>query len=259
MNIAKDRLSRGEEANSHGQASGYAKSSDVAPARSTRDVPRNGAEPGAFAELSVRMIPELSREQLKLRNDLLLAQQRQGIRSVLVTGASEGVGVTAVATTLALGLSLDQKKRVLLVDANGKRPKLHKLFDLKSSLEVEAGDAIGFFDMAAVNGIPNLRVIPIDGAPAANFDMKRFVAVLPALREAFDFMIIDAPPLTMNFDVLMLCLHLDSVMVVAEADRTRVEEIREIVKELRRAGTNILGLVLNRQREDLPPVIKNLF
>jgi Mrp family chromosome partitioning ATPase len=258
MNIAKDRVPISEEGNSHGEASGYAKSSEVSQPRSTRDVPRNGVEPGGFAEFSPRMIPELSRDQLKLRNNLLLARERQGVRAVLVTGTSEGVGVTAVATTLALGLSLDHKKRVLLIDANAKRPKLHKLFDLKSSLEMATEDMIGFFDIAVVNGIPNLRVIPIDGLPAgAAFDIKRFVAVLPALREAFDFMIIDAPPLTLNFDVLMLSLHLDGVMVVAEADRTRTEEIQEVMKELRRAGMNSLGLVLNRLREDLPGVLKS--
>lgn len=255
MNIAKDRLPIGEEANSLDQA---LSPSEVAQPRSTRDVPRNGVEPGAFPEAVERMIPELSGEQLRLRNNLLLARERQGVRSVLVTGTGEGVGVTAVATTLALGLSLDPKKRVLLIDANARRPKLHKLFDLKSSHEMATEDFIGFFDMAVVNGIPNLRVIPIDGVPAgATFEMKRFVAVLPALREAFDFMIIDAPPLVMNFDVLMLSLHLDGVIVVAEADRTRYEEIQEIMKELRRAGSNSLGLVLNRIRSDMPAVLKN--
>jgi hypothetical protein len=48
-------------------------------------------------------------------------------------------------------------------------------------------------------------------------------------------------------------------MVVAEADRTRMEEIQEIFKELRRANANVLGLVLNRQRGDLPAALKKLF
>jgi Mrp family chromosome partitioning ATPase len=258
MNIVKDRVPVGEEANSHGQTSGYADPLEISSPHSSHDVPRNGADPGNFAEFAARMVPELSRDQLKLRNNLLLARERQGVRSVLVTGTSDGVGVTAVATTLALGLSMDHKKRVLLIEANAKRPKLHKLFDLKSSLEMATEDTIGFFDMAAVNGIPNLRVIPSEGVSSGGtFDTKRFVAVFPALREAFDFIIIDAPPLTMNFDVLMLSLHLDGVMVVAEADRTRAEEIQEVMNELRRAGTNALGLVLNRVRDDLPSALKN--
>jgi Mrp family chromosome partitioning ATPase len=70
-------------------------------------------------------------------------------------------------------------------------------------------------------------------------------------------MIIDAPPVNLNFDVLMLSLHLDSVILVAEADRTRFQELREALKELRRAGTNLLGIVLNRQKEGLPKAMQN--
>ncbi len=254
MNIAKDTLPLSGEFDLHEPAAGFTKSSDLAQPR----LPRNGVDSEPLADVAARMIPELSREQLKLRNNLLLARERQGVRSLVVTGTSEGVGVTAVATTLALGLSLDQKKRVLLIETNSRRPKLHKLFDLKSSHEMATEDILGFFDMAAVNGIPNLRVMPIEGVPAGSpFDMKRFVAVLPALREAFDFMIIDAPPLALNFDVLMLSLHLDGVMVVAEANRTRVEEIQESLKEVRRAGANFLGLVLNRESNDMPAILKN--
>lgn len=259
---SKDRLHNDEDAGTPSPLSGYAKPSDFSPTRSVYDFSStNGTEIGKVADLSGRMIPELSREQHKLSNTVLLAQERQGIRSVLVTGTSEGVGVTSVAATLALGLSADSRKRVLLIDINNRKPKLHKLFDLTNSsdLTVASGDPTGFLDMAAVNGISNLRVITANGAlQGAAFDAKRFIAVLPALKEAFDFMIVDAPPVNLNFDALMLSLHLDSVMLVAEAGRTRFEEVREILKELQRAGANTLGIVLNRQREDLPNALKNL-
>jgi Mrp family chromosome partitioning ATPase len=135
----------------------------------------------------------------------------------------------------------------------------------------------------------------------ATFNLKRFAAVLPALREAFDFMIVDAPPVGHNFDVLMLSLHLDSVILVAEANRTRFQEmreafdfmivdappvghnfdvlmlslhldsvilvaeanrthfqeVREALKELKRAGTNLLGIVLNRQKDDMQRAMQN--
>jgi capsular exopolysaccharide synthesis family protein len=258
----KDRLHNGEDARTPSPLSGYAKPSEFSQARSVHEFrSSNGTEIGNVADISGRMIPELSREQHKLSNTVLLAQERQGVRSVLVTGTGEGVGVTSVAATLALGLSADPRKRVLLIDINNRKPKLHKLFDLTNSsdLTVASGDPTGFLDMAAVNGISNLRVITANGAlHGASFDAKRFVAVLPALKEAFDFMIVDAPPVNLNFDALMLSLHLDSVMLVAEAGRTRFEEVREILKELQRAGANTLGIVLNRQREDLPAALQNL-
>jgi capsular exopolysaccharide synthesis family protein len=256
----KEMLPFGEDWDVPSPVPSYAKSASVPSPRTSPEVPRNGAELGAPADYSNRLIPELTREQLKLRNPLLLANEQQGVRSVLVTGASQGVGVTSVAVTLALGLSLDHKKEVLLIDANVGRPHLHNILNLtpSSDLTVAAMGGAGFLDMAVVNGIPNLHVLSSgDVLRGATFNLKRFVAVLPALREAFDFMIIDAPPVNLNFDVLMLSLHLDSVILVAEADRTRFQELREALKELRRAGTNLLGIVLNRQKEGLPKAIQN--
>ncbi|MCI0692488.1 CpsD/CapB family tyrosine-protein kinase [candidate division KSB1 bacterium] len=238
----------------------YAKSTGVSQPRPTSEVPRNGAELDTPRDISNRLVPELTREQLRLRNPLLLANEQLGVRSVLITGASQGVGVTSVAITLALGLSMDHKKEVLLIDANVGRPQLHNLLNLTPSnnLTVASMAGAGFLDMAVVNGIPNLHVMSSgDVLRGATFNLKRFAAVLPALREAFDFMIVDASPVSHNFDVLMLSLHLDSVILVAEANRTRFQEVRDALKELKRAGTNLLGIVLNRQKEDMPRAMQN--
>ncbi len=251
----KEMLPFGEDWEASSPVPSYAKSANVSQPRSSPEVPRNGAELDAAADLSNRLIPELSREQLKLRNPVLLANEQQGVRSVLVTGAGQGVGVTSVATTLALGLSLDQKKEVLLIDANISRPHLHNILSLTPSDDL-TGSA-GFLDMSVVSGIPNLHVMSSGNVlRGVTFSMKRFIAVLPALREAFDFMIIDAPPVSLHFDILMLSLHLDSVVLVAEADRTRFQEVRDAIKELRRTGVNLLGIVLNRQKEDMPRVMQ---
>lgn len=223
---------------------------------------RNSAETRTLASPAPRVIPALTPEQLKLRNMLLLAREQQGVRSVLVTGASEGVGATAVATTLALGLSLDQQKEVLLVDANQQRPSLHQFFQLKMSegITTAAGGGATFLEMAVVAGIPNLHVIPSGGALlGARFDAKHFIAVAPALGEAFDFVIVDAPPLNLNPDILVLGMHLNSAILVAEAERTRIEEVREIAAELARAKVRLLGVVLNRHKEELPSQIKRWF
>lgn len=254
----KDRMPFDEGEDFHIPLPELGKHSEIPQSRAPRSRHQNGSEVGALADTSNRMIPVLSREQFKLRNAMLFTQEQQGIRSVLVTGAGEGVGVTSVATTLALGMSMDHKKNVLLVDANASRPRLHKLFSLSSSNDLTVAASAGFLDIAAVDGIPNLQILPCgDIRQGMAFDAKRFIAVLPALKEAFDFIIIDAPPVSLHFDALMLSLHLDSVIMVVEADRTRVEEVHETLRELKRAGANLLGIVLNRQRENLPAMWQN--
>lgn len=203
-----------------------------------------------------RMIPVLSREQLQLRNAVLLAHELHGVRSILVTGAAEGVGTTSVAATLALGLSIDQKKEVLMIDANVRHARLHQLFRLRTSDGLTSAAGPGM-DMAEVNGLPNLHIIKANTASQGlNFDTKRFVSVMPALLEAFDFLIVDAPPLQVNPEMLLLSLHLSAVIVVAEAGRTHTPEMEKLARDLHRAKVKLLGVVLNRQKEKVPALIK---
>ncbi|NUO79758.1 AAA family ATPase [candidate division KSB1 bacterium] len=230
-------------------------------ARSAHETLPHEEEQHFIQQASERMIPALSREQLQLRNTVLLAHELQGVRSVLVTGASEGSGATAIAATLALGLSMDQKKEVLMIDANVQRPQLHKLFRLlKSDSLRSASGSSGAFDMAEVSGLPNLRVISASGlANGLTFDTKRLASVLPALHEAFDFIVVDAPPLNSNAEILLLSMHLNSVIVVAEAERTSTTEIAALVQELQRAKAKLLGVVLNRQKDQMPALMKKWF
>lgn len=222
----------------------------------TRDDERRSVQSAAE-----RMIPALSREQLQLRNTVLLAHELHGVRSVMVTGASEGAGATAIAATLALGLSLDQKKEVLMIDANVQKPQLHKLFRLlKSDGLSSANSRGGAFDMAEVSGLPNLHVISASGlANGLTFDTKRFISVLPALHEAFDFIVVDAPQLTANAEILLLSMHLNGVLMVAEAGRTMAQEVQALVHELQRAKAKLLGVVLNRQKDQMPAMMKKWF
>jgi len=230
----------------------------AARSRSAHDTMPHEEERRSMQQASERMIPALSREQLQLRNTVLLAHELHGVRSIMVTGASEGAGATAIAATLALGLSLDQKKEVLMIDANVQKPQLHKLFRLlKSDGLRSASTGGGAFDMAEVSGLPNLHVISASGlANGLTFDTKRFVSVVPALHEAFDFIIVDAPPLASNAEILLLSMHLNSVIIVAEAGRTMTDEIQTLVGELYRAKAKLLGVVLNRQKDQMSAMMR---
>ncbi|MGH7493007.1 MAG: CpsD/CapB family tyrosine-protein kinase [bacterium] len=215
-----------------------------------------GSGKRSVASAPDRMIPVLSREQLQLRNVILLAHELQSVRSIVVTGVAEGVGATSVAATLALGLSIDQKKQVLLIDANVKQPRLHQLFRLRSSDELTSSSGPGM-EMAEVSGLSNLHIIKSTVVTQGlAFDTKRVVAVMPALLEVFDFLIVDSPPIQQNPEILLLSLHLSGVIVVAEAGRTHTQEMHKIARELHGAKANLLGVVLNRQREKVPNLIR---
>ncbi len=221
--------------------------------------PVNGASTaGNYFQLGNETRPALTPEQFKLRNMLLFAREQKEIRSVLVTGTDKGVGVTSVAADLALGLSWDHRQEVLLIEANLRRPRLRELFRLTSEnygwiLE----DGAEYLDVV-VTGMPNLVVIPAGGvSTATTFDAGRLAETMPALREMYDFIIIDAPPVKMNPEFLVLSAHFDGVILVAEAERTRLPALQEAATALDRAEANVLGVVLNREKTCLPAAIEN--
>ena len=234
--------------------------SEASPSESSRNVPVHGAPAGLITRISAQVLSSLTREQIKLRNTFLLAHERHGVRSVLVTGASEGAGVTSVAAALALGLSADPKTEVLLIDGNLLQPRLHTLFPLKandSEHTVVASGAI-FLDVAAVAGLPNLKVIPpAESEHWAMMDGERLAGSMPAFRETFDFIVVDAPPAARHPETLVMCSHVDCAILVAEAERTTAQELQETVELLNRARAKLLGVVLNRERSDLPQAFKN--
>ena len=82
---------------------------------------------------------------------------------------------------------------------------------------------------------------------------------MPALLEAFDFLIIDAPPVQQNPEILLLSLHLSGIIAVAEAGRTHALEMQKFVWDLHRVKAKLLGVVLNRQKEKMPKLIKKWF
>jgi len=194
----------------------------------------------------------LSPEQLKLRNTLLLAHEQKGVRSVLITGTSEGVGVTSLAAAMAIGLSWDPKLEILLIEANWFRPRLHQILPLAEE-ENSAESLNGSLPNVKAAGFPNLHVMAAHRHHAVlPLEARRLAASLPSLCDTFDFVIIDAPPVSLHADLLLLCSHLDSVVLVAEAGRTRIKELHETISELNRVEAKLLGVVLNREKNRLP-------
>ena len=213
--------------------------------------------------VSVKHVNEpLTREQVKLRSAFIQADSQQGICSVMVTGTSEGSGVSSVAVALAKGLSWDEQKKILLIDANFKRPKLDRFFqlDTDNGLANALSKGSNLLDVAVAVDRPNLMVIPMGKSDERNsMQSKRLAAAIPALHEAFDVVIIDTPPIALFPDVLMLSSYVDSVALVVEAEQIRIQNLDVIVKDLNKAQAKLLGVILNREKTYLPPSINNLF
>lgn len=187
-----------------------------------------------------------------LRTNLQFATLGQEVRSILVTSAHPGDGKTT--TVVNLGAVLAQGgQQVIVVDADLRRPRLHAAlgnvpnrFGLTNLLL--ADDEVDLAALLQETDVPGLRVLttgPLPPNPTDVLDSPRMHELIAGLERMADMVLVDAPPVPVS-DALVLAGLVDRVLLVAYSGRTRSAELARAVEELTRAGTPLLGVLLNR-------------
>jgi len=199
-------------------------------------------QPGsAFAE-NVRAV----------RTNLLFMSPDQPFRRLLVTSAQPGEGKTTVASALAIAMA-QAGQRVILVDCDLRRPRLHKIFGQpqgRSSLSESLLDPAHLDLATARTDLPRLSVLPAGPTPpnpAELLQSDSFRHLLTRLEREFDLVILDSPPLVVT-DAAILATRVDgSVMVVRRgtSDRRDVQRARRAISDV---GGSLIGAVLNAVR-----------
>jgi len=195
--------------------------------------------PGNFSE-SIRA----------LRSNLLFSSTEEGGQSIVVTSTGPGEGKTVVATNVAIALA-QTGERVLLVDADMRRPRVHEMFDrpqVPGLSNVLVGDAKA---SAAIleTGVPGLSVITAGVTPpnpAELLGSKRFRDFVAALPERFEWVIIDTPPVMAVTDSSVVAHFATGVLFVVGAEMTGRGAARQALEQLAHAHARFIGAVLNR-------------
>lgn len=184
-----------------------------------------------------------------LRTEIDLAEMGQQLTTILVTSPDTGDGKTSVAVNLALSIA-QRNKRVYLLDADLRRPKIHKLFDLNN--EQGLADVVfarDVFDWKA--GIQEVRKIAVLTAgnkpsdPAELLSSEKMGMFLTELEEVADVVIIDGPPLFVP-DAMILASKVDGVLMVVRPGHTRQSLAKASMEHIKLVGARIVGVVLNR-------------
>jgi capsular exopolysaccharide synthesis family protein len=177
------------------------------------------------------------------------AQAARGTRVVLVTSADPGEGKSLTACNLALTLAESYRLRVLLVDADFRRPTLHGVFGGRPSGAGANGAGLPL-GLAAVQASPRLTVL-VSGGPVADPTAALISSALGRLledaRAGFDWVIIDTPPIGLMSDAKLLADMTDGAIVVVQAERSPYPDALHAIETLGRE--RVLGVVLNRLRD----------
>jgi len=184
-----------------------------------------------------------------LRTEIDLAEMGQRLKTILITSPDSGDGKTSVAVNLALSIS-QRGKKVFLLDADLRKPKIHKLFSLAN----DEGLADVVFARAVFDwriGIKEVRQISVLTAgntppdPAELLSSEKMELFLTELKEVADVVIIDGPPLFVP-DAMILASKVDGVLMVIRPAHTRQSLAKASMEHIKLVGAKVVGVVLNR-------------
>lgn len=186
-----------------------------------------------------------------IRTGLMLSSATNPIKVILLTSATPNEGKTTTASNLAVAMA-QMGEKVLLVDGDLRRRNLHKFFNLRSDLGIS--DVI--MDPANLSRaikspaeFPHLDIM-VGGiqipSPSELLGSERMKAFIAQMREKYDRVIIDSPPLLAFSDALVLASLADGVIVVVWGGETSRTIIQKGIQLLKGIDTRIVGVVLNK-------------
>jgi len=191
----------------------------------------------------------LSEAYCTLRTFLLLSTGGRPPRIITVTSPEREEGKTTTVVNTAVSFAKSNAK-VIIIDADMRRPRLHKLFEVDNTTGLSAYlsgiEELGE-NLIKDTGIPNLSIIPsgpIPPNPAELLSSHRLGELIRSLY-LYNFIIFDTPPLLGIPDTLILSPQTDGVIVVAKSGKTTREAALEARKVLEAVSAKILGIVLN--------------
>lgn len=185
-----------------------------------------------------------------LRTNLNFAAVGNSLRTMVITSSVPAEGKSTTAANLAMAMALDGK-RVIIVDADLRRPSLHKLFRLESSPGL-TDVLVGTHEVEEViksSGVDNVSVISA-GSPPPNpaelLGSSKMTDLIEKLKSLADIVLFDSPPALAVADSIVLAGRTDGVLLVIGYGETKKANSRKAVELLTRANARVLGTVLNR-------------
>ncbi|WNQ10833.1 CpsD/CapB family tyrosine-protein kinase [Paenibacillus aurantius] len=184
-----------------------------------------------------------------LRTNIEFSAVDEEIRVIMINSAQPGEGKSTTAANLAAAYALSGKK-VLLIDADLRKPTVHHIFGLSNRFGVTnlLTTPADFKEAVRETHVDNLHVLtsgPTPPNPSELLGSKKMENLVHALKEAFDVLIIDTPPTLAVTDAQIVAALCDGVLLVLESGRIKREIARKAKANLEHVNARILGIVLN--------------
>jgi succinoglycan biosynthesis transport protein ExoP len=198
-----------------------------------------------------------SDESLRLVQQIFLSQTQSPPRVVVFAGIDHGNGCSQICASVAETLAKNTSGSVCIVEANFRSPGLPELLRATNPLGLtdsllQDGPIRSFANPIGIDKLWLLSCGTLTADSASLLSSEPIKARLAELRTEFDFVIIDAPPLTRYADAIALGQLSDGIVLILEAESTRREAAQMAAANLRASQVSILGAVLNKRTFPIP-------
>ena len=196
-----------------------------------------------------------------IRTNIMLSVMKKGCKIIVVSSSMANEGKTTTTTNLAISIS-QADQRVLLIDGDLRKPKVHHYFSipnapgltnyLGASVNSRAAQKVDLFSIIHPTEYKNLCVITSGSIPPNPGDMLGSEPMADFLKEGsehFDYIIIDTPPINVVSDALPVIRESDGVVMVVRANASTHPELQKALDALKFIDAKILGFVVNYESE----------
>ncbi|MBD2270541.1 polysaccharide biosynthesis tyrosine autokinase [Anabaena sp. FACHB-1391] len=188
-----------------------------------------------------------------LYSNIQLLNSDRPIKSLVVSSAVPGDGKSTVGFSLAKTAAIMGKK-VLLVDCDLRKSKVHKLTQLNNiwgissliSSDIDVNQVIQ--EMPGLNDLSVITAGPLPPDPARLLSSDKMGQMMDYFSENFDLVIYDSPPLSGLVDARLVAVHTDGVMLVVRIDKTDKSAVKQLIDTLKASPINLLGVVVNGEK-----------
>jgi capsular exopolysaccharide synthesis family protein len=186
-----------------------------------------------------------------LRTNIQFSAVDEPLRTLMITSASPEEGKSVTAANIAIVMA-QAGQRVILVDADLRRPMLHCLFDLTNNVGLTTillDSEASLSDMLQATMLDNLKIMtagPVPPNPSELLGSKRMGYLIEALKKQADAIVFDSAPVTAITDASVLARRLDGTLLVVDAGHTRRAPAQHAKEALIAVGATLIGVVLNR-------------
>lgn len=186
----------------------------------------------------------------RLRLKIRTVSETNSCKAFAFVSASRAEGKSTMALNAAIALSQDVNCRVVVLDADLRKPAIHRFLGLrprKGLVNILNGETdVGSVIMETF--IPRLSILPAGDRPKNPCELlttKKLGEIVAALKSQFDFVIIDTSPVLAFSETVPVCKHADGVIFVIEVNNTKKRPVKRALELLQEC--NVLGFVMNKE------------